>query len=147
MTLKELKEYCNSYRMNKHKGDSENCFHIPYSGMGDPDYVGFWDYVKDDCCTLILEVIDNREVKDLKQLKEKLNNYDDGGEYHNFIEDSLTWQQGLRESDIILRNMDNEEDEGLWEGLQPEEAIRAKAFWTYKQNLMHEIIKLIEEYN
>jgi len=151
--LKDLLKECREFSF-KDKTFKENkqsisyAFHIPYSGFGDPDYVRFWDYFEDSIYSVILECFENSDVKTLEGLKEAFEKYDDNGSIHNHVEGTLTWQQGLRESAIIFSELSEYEttDTGLWEGLQPEEAITSKAFWTYKDALQSEGLKKIGEF-
>lgn len=124
-------------------------FHIPYSGMGDPDYVQIYNFMQDSVYSIILECFENSEdVESISDLKTEFENYDDNGSIHQYVESDLTWQQSLRESDIILNEFSEyeQDDSGLWEGQEPEEAIRSKAFWTYKSALEGEVFKKIEEF-
>ena len=84
----------------------------------------------------------------MEELKEAFESYDDNGSISNFVESSLTWQQSLTDSDNIINELSDyeETDSGLWEGLQPEEAITAKAFWTYKRALIGEAVEALEEF-
>lgn len=151
--LKEAAEF-KPVLFKENQRSISSALHIPYSGMGDPDYVDIFDYLQDDVFSLILECLDNFEydgrifIEDLESLERVFDNYDDDGSIHNYIENSLTWQQGLRECEIIINSLSEyeETDSGLWEGLQPEEAIRAKAFWTYKNALISKARETIEKF-
>lgn len=151
-TLKELIEECKSFQAERFKEKDksiENAFHVPYSGMGNPDYIRFEDYIKEDVHQAILQLVDNKgdDIESIEDLIEAWDEVDYDGMLHEYIDSSLTWQQSLRESEIIIRNCKSEEcDTGLWEGLQPEEAIRAKAFWTYKLEVQEDGRELIKEY-
>ncbi len=148
--LKKLIQYCKKFEMNKFKESERsisNALHIPYSGFGNPDYVEFYDFKEDDVTGLILDLISNNEIKTIEDLKESWENLDDDGTLHQHIESSLTWQQSLRDSDVIISNCDNEEtDWGLWEGQQPEEAIATKAFYSYRSDVSNRGFELIEEF-
>jgi chaperonin cofactor prefoldin len=52
----------------------------------------------------------------------------------------------LRDSADIIEQSDNVEcDSGLWEGQEPVEAIKTQAFFTYRQDLMIEVIERAKE--
>jgi len=153
--INEIIKYCRSFEMQRFKEDDRSirtALHIPYSGFGNPDYVDFYDYLMDDICQLIMQVVedynyDDMDIRTIADLKAVWERIDDDSTLHSQIESSLTWQQGLRESEIIINNCENEEtDTGLWQGLQPDEAITAKAFWTYKNEVFQKGLELIEEY-
>lgn len=148
--LKNLIKYCKKFEMTKFKESERSisrALHIPYSGFGNPDYVEFYDFREDDVTGLILDLISNNDIKSIRDLKEAWENLDDGGTLHQHIESSLTWQQSLRDSDVIISNCDFEEsDYGLWEGQQPEEAIATKAFYSYRADVSNRGFELIEEF-
>jgi len=151
--LKNLLKEARAFKMEtfkeKDKSISE-ALHIPYSGMGNPDYVHLSDFVKDDACSLIIEFIDNdgNEIKTIEKLKGQIENIDDDSRLHEHVEGALTWQQSLTNSDKIISYFSEyeEDDTGLWEGQQPEQAISSKAFWTYKRAVMGEINNFIDKF-
>lgn len=151
--LKNLLKEARGFRMEKFKEKDKsisNALHIPYSGMGDPDYVHMSDFIKDDVCSLIVEFFENTddEILTVEELSEAIENIDDNGSMHEHIESSLTWQQGLIDSGKIINYFSEYEDtdSGLWEGQQPEEAINTKAFFTYKNAVQSEMQDFIKEY-
>jgi len=152
--IEKLKERCSSYRRTTFKEKDKSisrALHIPYSGMSDPDYVDFYDYLEDDACSLLSDWInnlDNIEDLDYDELVDEFDSIDDDSTLHQHVESSLTWQQSLRESDIIINNCDYEEtDSGLWEGIEdPEEAITSKAFWTYKEEVANTARAILKEF-
>lgn len=149
--LRSLLKKARSFRIEKFKEKDRSiseALHIPYSGMGDPDYVHMSDFLKDDVHSLIIEFIDNNKITTIEELKEQIENIDDDSTLHEHISSSLTWQQGLIDSGKIIEYFSQyeEDDTGLWEGQQPEEAITSKAFWTYKSAVMVNINEFIEEF-
>lgn len=51
---------------------------------------------------------------------------------------------GLKEAAVIIEESSNvEEDYGLWEGQQPEDAIVTKAFFTFKNDLREEVLEMV----
>lgn len=150
--LNRLLKRARTYRMEKFKESERSisrALHIPYSGFGNPDYVDINDYFMHDLYSVLLECYENNEegINSIEDFKEAWEQYDDNSSIHYFVESSLTWQQGLSESDIIINHLYEyeETDTGLWDGLQPEEAITAKAFWTYKNGLVVGAFELLEE--
>ncbi|MFA5127816.1 MAG: hypothetical protein WC457_02300 [Patescibacteria group bacterium] len=127
-------------------------FHVPYSGSSRPDYVDFFDYLEEDARILVMELYDRGkadrtgDIMTLEELKAEWETVDDDGLLHDLVDRSLTWQQGLRECEIILDNCEEvETDSGLWEKLEPTEAIRSQAFFTYKNEVRRRGLALIEE--
>lgn len=152
--IKQIIKFCKEFKMQRFKEDDKsirNAFHIPYSGWGNPDYVSFWDYLTDDILSLMLEVIEDKEIDSIEELKDEWNDLDYDGHLHDHIESSLTWQQGLRECEIILNNCSDyeQDDSGLWEGLTDlNDIANAKAFWTYKamvEGKGREFIEAVED--
>lgn len=146
--LKKLVQECHEFRaktFKKNEGDISNAFRIPYTGFENPDYVTFEDYIQDDVCSLILECISyGDDVKTIDDLIEEWKSYDDN--LRDYVEESLLWQHGLKDAEIILSNCEYEEtDSTLWEGLDPEEMIDTKAFWTYKREVYNRVVKKINE--
>jgi len=154
-----LKELLKVLRSSNLKGlsfkESEksigSALHIPYSGVGSNcKYVYFDDYLQDDVYSLLLESFDNTEgCRTVTELREAFEDYDDDGGIHYFVESTLTWQQSLRACSVILNELSEyeEDDSGLWEGQQPEQAIVSKAFWTYKTGLICHCDDLLKEYD
>ena len=148
--LKKLIKYCKGFEMTRFKESERsirNALHIPYTGFGNPDYVEFYDFREDDVRGLILDLISDKEINSISELKEAWENLDDNGTLHQSIESSLSWQQSLRDSDVIISNCEFEEsDWGLWEGQEPEQAIATKAFYSYKADVSNRGFDLIEEF-
>ena len=84
---------------------------------------------------------DNRASEDFN------NDYPNGDCYHH--ENHIDKEYDLEEAGKLLRELsDHEEtDSGLWEGLEPQQAISAQAAYTYGNAVASEWSDLIEEIN
>lgn len=64
---------------------------------------------------------------------------------HEWVDNNFIYVD-LIDSAYILKESDNvETDCGLWEGLEPIKAVESQAFFTYKNDMNEEIMKLIKE--
>jgi len=62
---------------------------------------------------------------------------------HAFVDSTFIYV-GLKEAAVIIEESSNvEEDSGLWEGQQPEDAIVTKAFFTFKNDLREEVLEMV----
>ncbi len=104
---------------------------------------------KDDA----LETVKNFQDQIVEQLiqkgeasKDLFNDYLDGDAYHH---DYHANDYDLLESATLLHQLseDKETDRGLWQGLDPEQAICAQASYTYSNAVMSEFQGLIEGLN
>lgn len=64
---------------------------------------------------------------------------------HEWVDNDFIYVD-LKDSAEILEQSDNvETDSGLWEGLEPEKAIEAQAFYTYRNDLGEEIMEKFKD--
>jgi len=67
---------------------------------------------------------------------------DNDGKLHDWIDAEIS----MRDAVEILEQSDNvETDRGLWEGLEPISAIGAMGFWTYKNDMIHEVVSQLKD--
>lgn len=76
-----------------------------------------------------------------------LNDYYNADAYHR--ETHVDKSYSLSDADTLLHDLRDyeESDSGLWEGLEPREAISAQAAYTYGNAVYHKTVELIEEIN
>ena len=64
---------------------------------------------------------------------------------HEFVDNAFIYV-GLKEAAVIIEESYNEEtDDGLWEGQQPEDAIVTKAFFTFKNDLREKVLEMVAQ--
>lgn len=64
---------------------------------------------------------------------------------HEFVDSTFIYV-GLKEAAVIIEESTNvEEDSGLWEGQQPEDAIITKAFYTFMNDLREEVFNMLRQ--
>jgi len=92
---------------------------------------------------IVESYIDN----DGKASTDLFNDYGDGDEYH--YESHLDKEYDLTEAATLLNQLDNHEetDSGLWEGLEPREAISAQAAYTYGNAVLSYWEEIVKEVN
>lgn len=110
----------------------------------------FRDSVNEDAM-LWFEHFDNEMLEQFMEYGEistdLRNDYHNGDSFiHNYYTDNYF---DLNESAQILDELSEfeETDWGLWQGLQPEEAISAKAAYTYSNAVYWRIVEIIEQVN
>lgn len=91
---------------------------------------------------IVHDLIENGEASD-----DLLNDYGNGDSYHH--ESHVDKSYRLTEADELLDELREyeETDSGLWQGLQPREAISAQAAYTYGNAVMSFWFDLIKEIN
>jgi hypothetical protein len=100
--------------------------------------------VRDDAARFIIkhEEIFKQALLDGKSEAHDID-YDHNGEFH---EDVVDRAYTLQDAAFIVENCDElEEDRGLWEGLEPIEAVKAQAAWSYGNDVHAEVKRLYEE--
>lgn len=106
-------------------------------------FENYYSFIQDDAESFLNNYFDDfaERIKD-----GETNAYymiDDDGKLHEHADMYID----LREAVEILEQSNSvETDSGLWEGLEtPEEMLGAKAFWTYKSDLMSEVMEQFKE--
>lgn len=104
------------------------------------DYDG---YVKSEALDFVdeykQELIDNIKDGDT-DVDEFIHDY----RLHDWVDNDFIYVD-IEDSATIINRSDNvETDSGLWENLEPEEAINSKAFFTYRNNLGFKIEELFK---
>jgi hypothetical protein len=115
--------------------------------------MSYRDDAQDDAKEMIeyfmVEIVE--KIKDGDEVSDDLfNDYSNGDSYHH--ENHTDKAYDLEDAAKVLSELDEfeETDNGLWEGLDPEKAICAKAAYTYGNAVLHfwrEYIKTINEIN
>lgn len=105
---------------------------------------------RSDAASTALEYIDTimEFIKDGEDVSDDLlNDYPDGDSYHH--ENHVDREYDLEEAATVLKELreHKETDSGLWEGLEPEQAISAQAPFTYGNAVMANWQELIEYIN
>jgi hypothetical protein len=98
-----------------------------------------------DCAEHFLDELCQMWRDDRKLSTDLNNDYPDGDSYHH--ENHTDASYSLTEASAILEELDDyeETDDGLWEGLNPREAISAQAAYTYGNAVSAMWQELIEE--
>jgi hypothetical protein len=114
------------------------------------DSTSYRDEAIDDARETAREFIDDitQAILDNGKASDDLyNDYSDGDAYHH--ETHVDKEYDLSEADQLLRELSEweETDKGLWEGLEPRDAIGAQAAYTYGNCVYSFWRKLIEEIN
>lgn len=93
------------------------------------------------------EQIQDQLVEEGAASQDLFNDYDGGDEYHHTSH--VDKEYSLKEAADLLDDLSDyeETDTGLWEGLQPEQAIGAKAAYTYGGAVLDNWQDMIERIN
>lgn len=115
-----------------------------------PDTTNYRENAKSDAQDMAREFLDQilEQFLDKDEVSNDFNNdYDSGDSYHH--ETHVDKEYDLQEAAAVLEQLrDHEEtDSGLWDGLEPSEAIAAQAAYTYGNAVVASWQELIEEIN
>lgn len=111
--------------------------------------VNYREKVEENAWTTASEFVEQmiEQAQNDKVSDDLYNDYPNGDAYHH--ENHVDAAYSLQEAAEILHQLrDAEEtDTGLWEGLQPEEAISAKAAYTYGNAVMYAWQQIVKDIN
>ena len=80
------------------------------------------------------------------EIKDAIIDGDECPECYEQVENGCNNYPSLTEAAEIIDNCENEEtDTGLWEGQQPEEALKSKAFWCQRNDAIADFCDLFNE--
>lgn len=101
-------------------------------------FENYYSFIQEDASNFLDTYYDRflREIRNGDTDAYEMIDY--GGELHEHADQHIDLREAV---EILEQSSDVETDSGLWEGIEDtEDALSAKAFWTYKSDLHREVV-------
>jgi hypothetical protein len=106
-------------------------------------FENYYGYVEEEARRFVDEYLEE-SLESIEEGNTDMHMFIDDYRLHEWCDNDFIYV-GLSDSaEILEQSNDVEEDSGLWEGLEPREAIKTQAFFTYRSDMYFEVKELFE---
>jgi len=107
-------------------------------------FSNYYEYVSNEAESFVGEYIEEL-IEDIENGNTDVYSFIDDYRLHEWCDNDFIYVDLIDSAEIIDQSNNVETDSGLWEGQEPQEAIKTQAFFTYRNDMYWEIKEQVEE--